>query len=130
MTGKPRPHARTPSSSVSSLSGTQGDIDQMDRAASQLLSMTDQHSTAVIFYSGYGIQVVEDGEPSNYLVAKDDVFRSTADIQRKAFPLTRFLLKMEKRNPLLTVVALDACRHRPVPAGVVRGLAPPAGTGR
>jgi hypothetical protein len=36
------------------------------------------------------------------------------------------MMELEKRNPLLSVIVLDACRHRPVPAGVSRGLAPPS----
>jgi hypothetical protein len=103
-----------------------GDIDQMDQAASKFLSSVDQQTVVLFFYTGYGVQVVEHGAPHNYLVAKDDVFRSLSDIQRKAFPLTRFMVELEKRNPLLSVIVLDACRHRPVPAGVSRGLAPPS----
>jgi formylglycine-generating enzyme required for sulfatase activity len=69
--------------------------------------------TAIFFYSGHGLQLVNDPSP-NFLVPSD--LRATTlafDVREKAYPLSRVINLMEDKKAGLRLLFVDACRNNP-----------------
>lgn len=81
----------------------------MRRALQAFEERLEPNSTALVFFSGHGVQV--DG--MNYLIPANDTFYSAADVRYNAVALPYVLEAMENGGAQFSIVILDACRNNP-----------------
>jgi uncharacterized caspase-like protein len=95
-----------------------GHIAEMRTALREFGAQTRDSDVAVMFYSGYGIDL--DGE--NYLIPIDAKLETDADIVDEAISLDGVLLAVESAKQLRLVI-LDACRDNPFAKTMKKTLA-------
>lgn len=85
----------------------------------------------LFYFSGHGLQI----EGRNYLTSIDTSFADDVSAKHTSFPLDEIIDYMQKANPIIKILILDACRDNPLPSqyrGIQEaGLAPihaPKGT--
>lgn len=85
----------------------------------------------LFYFSGHGLQI----EGKNYLTSVDTSFADDSSAKYSSYPLDQVIEYMQKANPIVKILILDACRDNPLPnlyRGVqAQGLAPiyaPKGT--
>jgi hypothetical protein len=85
----------------------------------------------LFYFSGHGLQI----EGKNYLTSIDTNFVDDVSAKHTSIPLDEIIDYMQKANPIIKILILDACRNNPLPnqyRGVQNnGLAPinaPKGT--
>lgn len=100
-------------------------------AISEFSTRLEKFDIGLFFFSGHGLQI--DGE--NYLCATDTDFAGEGVAKYTSIPLNQLLSDMNKANPKVKIVILDACRNNPYPdtfrGTFNKGLAPiyaPKGT--
>jgi len=71
------------------------------------------NAVGLFYYAGHGVQYQDE----NYLVPLDAKVQYEDDIVRTCFPVQRMVLaNMERANPRMNIIILDACRNNPFPA--------------
>ena len=71
------------------------------------------NAVGLFYYAGHGVQYQDE----NYMVPLDAKVQYEDDIVRMCFPVQRMVLaNMERANPRMNIVILDACRNNPFPA--------------
>ena len=84
------------------------------------------NAVGLFYYAGHGVQYQDE----NYLVPLDAKVQYEDDIVRMCFPVQRMVLaNMERANPRMNIIILDACRNNPFPA-TNRSLGPERRAGR
>jgi hypothetical protein len=81
----------------------------MQRALERLYAKIVQNSTAVIFFSGYGIQ----SNRQTYLVPVNAQIWSETDVRRDGFNLDAVLSEMNSKGASIKIAILDASRRNP-----------------
>ena len=88
-------------------------------------------NVGLFYFSGHGLQI----EGRNYLTSIDTSFADDVSAKHTSFPLDEIIDYMQKANPIIKILILDACRDNPLPSqyrGIQEtGLAPihaPKGT--
>jgi tetratricopeptide (TPR) repeat protein len=81
----------------------------MQATVDRFLAKVEPGSIALVFFSGYGIQVAR----KNYLIPVDARIWSEADVQRDGLPVEGILSGLEKRGAGARVLVLDASRRNP-----------------
>jgi hypothetical protein len=84
------------------------DIREMRRAVSQFAAAAKDADTAVVYYSGHGIEV----NGVNYLIPIDAMLEQDIDVSYETFSLDNLVQVMEPARRL-RLVMLDACRDNP-----------------
>lgn len=83
------------------------------------------NTVGLFYYAGHGVQYQDE----NYLVPMDAKVQYEDDIVRMCFPVQRMVLaNMERANPRMNIIILDACRNNPFPA-TTRSLGTNSGLG-
>ena len=93
-------------------------IREMRKAISDFSNTVRDADTAVVYYSGHGIEV--DG--INYLIPIDALLESDIDVPYEAYSLDN-LLKLLEPARRLRLVMLDACRDNPFVRSMKRSVA-------
>lgn len=98
---------------------------------SEFSELLEKFDIGLFFFAGHGLQI--DGE--NFLCATDTDFTDNRVVKYTSIPLNQLLSDMNKANPKVKIVILDACRNNPYPDSFRgtfnKGLAPiyaPKGT--
>ncbi|MEM7735423.1 MAG: caspase family protein [Deinococcota bacterium] len=94
---------------------------ELHNAVDEFQAQLPADATALIYYSGHGLQV----GGHNYLVPVDANISDTADIATSGYALTNILAALADASTGLNLIILDACRDNPfaqVPS-VADGLA-------
>jgi hypothetical protein len=99
----------------------------MQRALDRLYGKIKSSSTAVIFFTGFGIQT---GRQS-YLIPVDAQIWNESDVRRDGFSLDKILSDMADKGANVKIAIIDASRHNPyernfrsAPAGLAAITAP------
>lgn len=102
-----------------------------DRAIRQFGDDLKKYDIGLFYFSGHGLQI----EGKNYLTSIDTSFADSISAKHTSYPLDEVIDYMEKANPIIKILILDACRDNPLPnqfRGIQgEGLAPiyaPKGT--
>ncbi len=83
------------------------------------------NAVGLFYYAGHGVQYQDE----NYMVPLDAKVQYEDDIVRMCFPVQRMVLaNMERANPRMNIIILDACRNNPFPA-TTRSLGANTGLG-
>jgi len=88
-----------------------GDQQTMEEAIQNFVDQLPQEATALLYYSGHGVQV----QGVNYLIPVKYVFRDAADVQYKAVNVHQTLEKLknsdpkDRRSKRVNILILDAC---------------------
>jgi len=94
---------------------------ELRKAIGDFSDLAREADTAVVYYSGHGIEV--DGV--NYLIPIDAVLDRDIDVQYEAYSLDTLLKSLEQAKRL-RLVMLDACRDNPFVRTMKRSAAPRA----
>jgi WD40 repeat protein len=100
--------------------------DQMGSKLEQLYSRIHPGSTALIYFSGYGIQ----SSSRSYMIASSAVIWSDIDVRRDGVDIQSVLDEMSARGAALKIAIIDASRKTPFESrfrGRSTGLAPVVG---
>lgn len=65
----------------------------------------------LFYFSGHGLQI----EGKNYLTSIDTSFADDVSAKHTSFPLDEIIDYMQKANPIIKILILDACRDNPLP---------------
>jgi hypothetical protein len=96
-------------------------------ALEEFVALAANADTALLYFSGHGMQPSSGGE--SYLIPVDADITSDADLRADAYALSELLAALEalqQRAPKRTVIIVDACRDAPFAAkfkNTRRGLA-------
>lgn len=66
----------------------------------------------LFYFSGHGLQI----EGRNYLTSIDTSFADDVSAKHTSFPLDEIIDYMQKANPIIKILILDACRDNPLPS--------------
>lgn len=66
----------------------------------------------LFYFSGHGLQI----EGRNYLTSIDTSFADAVSAKHTSFPLDEIIDYMQKANPIIKILILDACRDNPLPS--------------
>ena len=96
--------------------------DAMRRALDRFYNVISSGSTALVFFSGYGIQ----SNRQTYLIPVDAQIWSEADVRRDGINLDFILAEMNSRNANIKIAIIDASRRNPFERRfrIPQGLAP------
>lgn len=90
-----------------------------------------KYDVGLFYFSGHGLQI----NGNNYLTSIDTSFADDVSAKHTSFPLDEIIDYMQRANPIIKILILDACRDNPLPnqyRGIQeQGLAPihaPKGT--
>lgn len=83
-------------------------FDREVRAFGQELKKFD---VGLFYFSGHGLQI----EGKNYLTSIDTSFADDVSAKHTSFPLDEIIDYMQKANPIIKILILDACRDNPLP---------------
>lgn len=100
-------------------------ISGMRDALNRLYGKITPGSVALLFFSGYGIQV----NRASYLIPVDAEIWSQADVLREGFSVDSILREMARRGAKIKIAIIDASRRNPFERrfrSVAMGLAPVA----
>lgn len=81
----------------------------MQKALDELYAKTASGSTAVIFFSGFGVQ----SEHQSYLLPVDAQIWNESDVKRDGFSLDSILAELTRRGAKVKVAIIDASRRNP-----------------
>jgi len=102
-----------------------------EREVREFAEALENYDVGLFYYAGHGLQI----KGINYLTSIDTSFADQISARNTAYPVNEVLEYMEKANPIVKIIILDACRDNPLPVqfrGVHQsGLAPiyaPKGT--
>lgn len=88
----------------------------------------EKYDVGLFYFSGHGLQI----KGVNYLTMTDTSFADATSAKYTSFELDEVIERMQKKNVLIKILILDACRNNPLPdRGINPGLAPvraPKGT--
>jgi uncharacterized caspase-like protein len=111
-----------------------GSLREMQRAIGQFSRKLKGSRTALVYYSGHGIQ----SQGTNYLIPVDARLESEGDIPLETVSLDAIMVQLAQAQTPVNLVILDACRNDPFAkqrsiggASPLAGLAPvlaPRGT--
>jgi len=73
----------------------------------------------LFYFSGHGLQI----EGKNYLTSIDTSFADDVSAKHTSYPLDQVIDYMQKANPIIKILILDACRDNPLP-NQYRGVSP------
>lgn len=94
------------------------------KALSSFCNAIEESSVALLFFSGHGLQI--DGQ--NYLCNIDSQFEDEGSAKYTSIELEKVLKDIDKANPKVKIIILDACRDNPFDdssrGGHTSGLAP------
>jgi hypothetical protein len=86
-----------------------GTLEQMEAKLYEFEKSFSKDTVALFYYAGHGVE--NGGE--NFLIAKDSVVNSKADLKYRTFRLNRLLEGFNVSENKLNVAILDACRDNP-----------------
>jgi hypothetical protein len=102
-----------------------------DREIREFGNELKKFDVGLFYFSGHGLQI----EGKNYLTSIDTSFADDVSVKHTSFPLDEIIDYMQKANPIVKILILDACRDNPLPNQYrsiqAQGLAPihaPKGT--
>lgn len=102
-----------------------------DREIREFGQELKKFDVGLFYFSGHGLQI----EGRNYLTSIDTSFADDVSAKHTSFPLEEIIDYMQKANPIIKILILDACRDNPLPnqyrSVLEQGLAPihaPKGT--
>ena len=94
----------------------------LQKALDAFIAKISKDSSAVFFFSGFGIQVSK----QSYLIPTDAQIWTEAEVARDGTSIDSILTKMNQKGALVKILILDASRRNPYERrfrGVVSGLA-------
>lgn len=107
---------------------TDCNIDTFDRTLHEFSDKLENYDVGLFYFSGHGLQI--DG--INYLTMTNTSFADSISAKHTSITLDEVIERMQKKNVLIKILILDACRNNPLPErGINPGLAPvraPKGT--
>jgi len=95
---------------VSKLTNVTGE--QFDRAVTKFGTDLKKYQVGLFYFSGHGLQI--DGV--NYLAPTDTSFADDISAKHTAYQLDRVIDYMNRANPAIRILILDACRDNPLPS--------------
>lgn len=105
--------------------------ENFDREIREFGKELKKFDVGLFYFSGHGLQI----EGKNYLTSIDTSFADDVSAKHTSFPLDEIIDYMQKANPIIKILILDACRDNPLPnqyrSVQEQGLAPihaPKGT--
>ncbi|MEM6427866.1 MAG: caspase family protein [Deinococcota bacterium] len=84
-------------------------LSEMLAAVDNFQASLPQHATALVYYSGHGLQL----DSENYLIPVDARIAQTSDIAPSSYALTELLASLARAQTGLNIIILDACRDNP-----------------
>lgn len=75
-----------------------------------------KYQIGLFYFSGHGLQI--DG--LNYLTSIDTSFADSSSAKYDSYRLDEVIERMQKANPIIKILILDACRNNPLPT-IYRG---------
>ncbi|MFN8287536.1 MAG: caspase family protein [Chitinophagales bacterium] len=106
-------------------------VEEFDRAIHDFGEELKKFDVGLFYFSGHGLQI--DGK--NFLTAINSNFTDAISAKHTSIPLDEIIDYMQKANPIIKIIILDACRDNPLPnqyrSTQIQGLAPihaPKGT--
>jgi len=94
-----------------------GDLKAMNDGLRAFLRSADRAESALIFYSGHGVQV----KGRNYLVPVSAEIGDELDLDTQTVSLDKLLELLDGAGPRVKIVILDSCRDNPLTRTLVRG---------
>jgi hypothetical protein len=94
-----------------------GDLKGMNDGLRTFLRDADRAESALIFYSGHGVQV----KGRNYLVPVSAEIGDELDLDTQTMSLDKLLELLDGAGPKVKIVILDSCRDNPLTKMLVRG---------
>jgi hypothetical protein len=94
-----------------------GDLKAMNDGLRAFLRSADRAESALIFYSGHGVQV----KGRNYLVPVSAEIGDELDLDTQTVSLDKLLELLDGAAPRVKIVILDSCRDNPLTRKLVRG---------
>lgn len=88
---------------------TNADLVTLSDSLLAFISQIPKNAIVIFYFSGHGIGY----NGKNYLLVKNSNIQCIEDIEFQGFALDRILLDIEKRQPLLKLAFMDACRSIP-----------------
>ncbi|MDQ0472915.1 caspase family protein [Labrys wisconsinensis] len=96
---------------------TDGDLAAMNDGLRAFLRNADRADSALVFYSGHGVQV----NGKNYLIPVSARIEDELDLDTQALSLDKLLDLVDRAAPRVRIVILDSCRDNPLTRTLVRG---------
>jgi hypothetical protein len=94
-----------------------GDLKAMNDGLRAFLRNADRAESALIFYSGHGVQV----KGRNYLIPVSAEIGDELDLDTQTVSLDKLLELLDGAGPRVKIVILDSCRDNPLTRTLVRG---------
>lgn len=94
-----------------------GDLKRMNDGLRAFLRDSDRAESALVFYSGHGVQV----KGRNYLLPVSAEIGDELDLDTQTVSLDKLLELLDGAGPRVKIVILNSCRDNPLSKALVRG---------